>query len=256
MGAERQRRRATPIALVVTVVILLAAAPQAQASEIALRSPAGVLKVRGATAELLAHGKRVRLWGALDARHPSRARPQVSFRKRYTHRRLGGTCRRAERRVALQVRVCRASDGTYWALQVWRRLARNFGGSLAAAAPELHVSRYTTAARFVDLRWSVRYRLPRLCGRYVYRGRGVHGFRSTRVGSPLDAYGRNVYLDIRLRRGRWVREMGFLAQAPDGRFCYLFRRALRPVPGGLVRLTAMGPGVTPIVRAVVRVPRG
>jgi hypothetical protein len=48
----------------------------------------------------------------------------------------------------------------------------------------------------------------------------VHGFRSTSWGVPLDAYGRNVYLDLynsALGPG-WRRENYFLAQMRDGRF--------------------------------------
>jgi hypothetical protein len=101
-------------------------------------------------------------------------------------------------------------------------------------------------------------------GRLTYRGRGVHGFRASPAGAPLDGYGRLVYLDTynsRLGAG-WKRENSFLSGNPNGRFCYLFVAHERyagyppgpprpPANGERYRLTAGGPGVTPLVTATV-----
>jgi hypothetical protein len=82
-------------------------------------------------------------------------------------------------------------------------------------------------------------------GRYIYRGRAVHGFRSTSTGVPLDAFGRNVYLDLynsRLGPG-WHRDNSFLAQMGNGQFLY----RLKFGTAERYRVCAIGPGVTPIV---------
>jgi hypothetical protein len=58
-----------------------------------------------------------------------------------------------------------------------------------------------------------------------------------------------------LGRG-WHRENSFLAQAPDGRWCYSFSgSAARALGERFLRVTASGPGVTPIIRAILLPPR-
>ena len=84
-----------------------------------------------------------------------------------------------------------------------------------------------------------------------YGGAPVHGFRSTPAGVPLDAYGRNFYLDTynsALGAG-WRRENSFLARNPTGAFCYgLIPHGARPSGRGeRYRVTVIGPGVTPDV---------
>jgi hypothetical protein len=200
---------------------------------------------------------RVAVWGAIDARQPVDAngdripdRPQVFFRKDYSAPRplkaKGMVClpARGVPRLPMLIRICRAPDGTYWTLQRFRRLMRNFGG--ADAKPELWPSHFTfPVAKFEDLRVDG----IMISGRLTYRRRGVHGFRSTSTGVPLDGYGRSVYLDVLngpYGRG-WRRENLFPAQAPDGRFEYRLKNG----KGDRYRVTAVGPGVTPIVRAEV-----
>ena len=46
----------------------------------------------------------------------------------------------------------------------------------------------------MKLDW-VQRRYDHLYGKLTYRGKPVHGFRSTHRGNPLDTYGRNIYLD-------------------------------------------------------------
>jgi hypothetical protein len=103
-------------------------------------------------------------------------------------------------------------------------------------------------------------RYHHVSGSLTYRGAPVFGFRATRHGSPLDGYGRNVYLDTydsAYGRG-WRREGAFLTHRPTGAFCYgLFRRRGRTSGmGRAYRATVVGPGVTPDVswrsRAEVR----
>ena len=102
----------------------------------------------------------------------------------------------------------------------------------------------------VELNWAYR-RYDHLFGKYMYRGRPVHGFKSTSTGVPLDTFGRNLYLDTAdsaYGRG-WERENSFLTHTGSGAFCYgLFPHGGRPAGNGSeYRLTVQGPGVTPDV---------
>ena len=97
--------------------------------------------------------------------------------------------------------------------------------------------------------WAYR-RFDHLYGRYSYQGQPVHGFRVTPQGSPLDDYGRNLYLDTQDSRygAGWRRENSFLAQRANGAFCYgFYPHGGRPGKGTQYRATVIGPGVAPDV---------
>lgn len=191
--------------------------------------------------------------GAIDARAPSRSRPQVRFRIRYG---AGGkgVCRPYDGPpLAWLVKACKAPDGSYWALQSWQRLKPNYGG--AEGATELHLSHWrgAIAQLVVDQNWAEgRYR--HIFGRLTYRGLGVYGFKATGTGAPLDSYGRNIYVDTfdsAYGKG-WRRENSFLTHHRGktlGDFCYgFFPHAGHPDgQGSRYRATAEGPGVTPDV---------
>jgi hypothetical protein len=193
-----------------------------------------------------AHGRlwRVRAWGAINARHPTPRRPQVQFRIRRDGKPITNVCRRyAGPPLPWLVTACTAPDGSHWAVQRFRRK-----GPWA-----LHLSRWTgplaKLEAWADWSWSGRFH--HLFGRLTYRGRPVHGFRTTSTGARLDKYGRLVYvdtLDSALGRG-WRRENSFVTHKPTGVFCYTFRsRGGRPSGHGRrYRLTVEGPGVTPDV---------
>jgi hypothetical protein len=207
--------------------------------------------------------KHVLAWGARDALAPTQARPQVKLRLDYS----GGSvafgrplwqapnvCRPYRGpKLPLLVAACTAPDGSFWAAQQWQRLTPV--GSSAGVA-ELHLSHWTGMPASLDVHVDARPSADILFGQYTYRGVPVHGFRWTRRGSPLDTYGRNVYLDTygSAYGGGWHRENGFLAKKPGGLFCY----ALGPAhgKGALYRATALGPGVTPIVSWVGRAQPG
>src|SRR5215475_1289140 len=191
--------------------------------------------------------------GAINARTPNRARPQVRFRIRY---RVGGSgvCGPYDGPpLAWLVKACKAPDGSYWALQKWQRFKPNYGGSRGAW--ELHLSHWRGAlAQLVIYQdWAYgRYR--HIFGRLTYRGRGVYGYTATGQGAPLDSYGRNVYLDTfdsAYGKG-WHRENSFLTHHRGhtlGDFCYgFFRHGAHPSGQGIeYRTTVEGPGVTPDV---------
>jgi hypothetical protein len=193
-------------------------------------------------------------WGAINARVPSRSRPQVAFKLRYGVRGGSGVCRPYDGpALAFLVKACTAPDGSYWALQSWQRLKPNYGGKQGAW--ELHLSHWRgpLARLAVYENWTGNgYR--HIFGRLTYRGRGVYGFDSTPRGAPRDGYGRNIYLDTydsAYGRG-WHRENGFLTHHRGrslGDFCYgFFPHSAHPSGEGTrYRAMAEGPGVTPDV---------
>ena len=219
--------------------------------------------------------RRVLLSGAINARHPTARVAQVKFALDYSGGR-GRPFRDAclpydGPALAWLVTACKAPDGSYWAVQSWRRLlpALGFAPWLPShTARELRVSHWRgPLAKLEAWRdWRLRGAVHGLFGRLTYGGRPVYGFGHTRFGSPRDGYGRNLYLDTyNSAYGRgWRRENGFLAHRPSGVFCYAFWR-FRPVQGydrpsgwptsrrrppgngQLYRITVIGPGVTPDV---------
>ena len=242
-------------------------APSATASQLVDRNASGVrLAVNGRGEALItytAHGtlKHVLAWGAINARAPSRAQPQVAFKLDYAGgfgkyrrgywKRFGNRCGAYRGQpLAWLVTVCTAPDGSNWALQAWQRPLRNYGG--AHSAWELRLSHWTglQAALTVITDWAYR-RFDHLYGSLVYRGKPAYGFHTTRLGAPLDRYGRLIYVDTfgsRYGPG-WRRENSFVTHRPTGIFCYgFFPHGRRPAGKGTrYRATAIGPGVTPDV---------
>jgi hypothetical protein len=201
-------------------------------------------RVGGRTTKLTA-------WGAINARTPNRSVPQVKFRLHYG---LGGTgvCLPYNGPpLAWLVKACKAPDGTYWALQAWKRLIPT-GGTQGAV--ELHLSHWSGAIAELEIHqnWADGH-VRHIFGRLTYNGKGVYGFSSTPHGNPLDSYGRNVFVDTfdsGYGKG-WHREAGFLTHHlgnTPGDFCYGFFDPGRPSGQGTkYRATVEGPGVTPDV---------
>jgi hypothetical protein len=243
--------------ILAAVLGALAAVPAASASFIVDRGATEVtLRVSGTRAivDYRAHGhlEHAVLWGAVDARQPSPTVPQVSFHVRFGHGRLaGGGCGRYDGpALPLLVAACKAPDGSYWALQSWRRLLPDYGGRTAPS--ELHASHWTGPLPKLEVwqDWSAG-RVQHFFGRLTYHGRPVYGLQASSAGNPLDGYGRNVYLatlDSRYGPG-WRRENSFLTHRPTGAFCYaLFPHGNHPSGAGKeYRMRVSGPGVTPIV---------
>jgi hypothetical protein len=240
------------------VLVVLAFAGDAAASELIGRDAGRVdLHVNAAGQAHVAWSedgsiRHVVAAGAINARPPKAGMPQVSFRLRYGARSIAGAgCARYDGPpLAWLIAACTAADGSYWALQRWQRLKPNYGGK--SGGWELRLSHWSGPLPVLELwtDWAYR-RFDHLYGRYTYRGEPVHGFRATPRGNPLDDYGRNVYLDtLNSRYGPgWRRENSFLAQRPNGAFCYgFYPHGSRPAGQGThYRATVIGPGVTPDV---------
>ena len=194
---------------------------------------------------------RVLASGAVNARAPSKTVPQVQFTLDTRGGDVHNTCTPVSLPLAWLVTACKATDGSYWALQSWQRLLPNGGArpAPAQAVRELRLSHWRgpAATLTIHLGWAYR-RYVQLYGLFDYGG-PVFGYH-VRSGVPLDGYGRNIYvdaLDSDLGAG-WRRVNSFLAHAPVGAFCYgFYPHGGRLGVGRLLRATAIGPGVTPDV---------
>ncbi len=278
-----RRRHLAALAVLASIV----AAPEASyASEKLTDNASNVtLKVdSGGRAVVLftRNGRRLHplIWGAVNARHPNPRAGQVKFKVDYSGgygrfrkpiwKTMKNRCRPYDGPpLPWLVAACKAPNGSYWALQEFKRLLPNLGISpwlRKHSARELHISHWTGRPATLDVwaDWVMSFRYHELFGRLTYQGEPVFGFSATRSGAPLDGYGRLIYLDVlnsRLGPG-WKRENSFLARRPDGHFCYHFVARARyagypagpvrpPAQGERYRLTAGGPGVTPLVMAQV-----
>lgn len=258
----------------------LAAGP-AYASEIVGRNASQVsLKVDGKGYALVTFTeagkvKHVLFWGAVNAKPPTPGSNQVEFKRDFAggwgefHSLYWKTMKNACRpydgpALPWLVTACTAPDGSYWALQSWQRMLPDLGEDPwkpEQSVWELHISHWTGQPAQLDvyLDWSYHGRFHHLFGQLVYGGKPVYGFASTHSGSPLDGFGRNVYLDTfdSAYGSGWKRENSFLTHAPNGTFCYGFYPhppyagyppGNRPAGNGAqYRATVIGPGVTPDV---------
>jgi hypothetical protein len=222
-----------------------------------------------------AHGRtfHVLASGAINARQPNPNVTLVRFKLDYsggrdkTWRSFKNTCQRYDGDgLAWSVTACKATDGSYWALQKWQRMLPNAGYRPWLASQkvwELRLSHWTgpIAELEVYTNWVYSGRFHAIFGRASYNGVGIHGFKTTSSGNPLDTYGRNLYLDSFDSYGPgWHRVNSFVAHGPEsGMFCYGFypygrypgypaQRTVKMTGAGTkYRLTMIGPGVTPDV---------
>jgi hypothetical protein len=122
-------------------------------------------------------------------------------------------------RLPLKAMVWRTPDGTFWALQQWRRL-RGY-------PVELRFSRWRGAPTRLTLQAvCCKWRSERIRGRASFHGKPIYGFFNTPAGVPLDKFGRNVYLDT-FRYGKWRRMMGILTHRYDGSYSLWIRKYWR-----------------------------
>jgi hypothetical protein len=126
--------------------------------------------------------------------------------------------------------VRQTPDGSFYALQAWRRLD--------TGPVELRFSRWQGEPTKLTLSTvCCKWGHENVVGAASFHGRPIYGFKATRQGDPLDPYGRNVYLDS-YRGGQWQRMMGILTHRPTGSFSLWIRPEWA---GGEYRGTIPGP---------------
>jgi hypothetical protein len=265
--------------LAAALAACLAGARTAESSVLIARSAHGVsLSVTPGGKALIRYDNGGRqyvvAWGALNARpHPKCGSLQGALcgprQVEMQHRRIfaagaaGNRIIRGRNRclhydgpkLAWAVAVCKAPDGSYWALQSWVRIARNHG-AIAGGVKELRLSHWSGSVEKVVVKqtWQKAHHHygERLYGQITYHGQPVYGLRWNHIGVPMDGYGRVMYFDTQgSKYGEgWHRLDGFLSKPNSGQYCYnigLFGPHSDGA-GQLYRVTAMGTGVTPDVR--------
>jgi hypothetical protein len=153
---------------------------------------------------------------------------------------------------------CRASDGSYWALQEWVRLAPMRGlppFRPEQTARELHVSHWNGPLPSLEVwpNWTYAGRWQGFFGRLTYRGEPVYGSESS-------SFGQYAFIDTHnsIYGPGWKHDAGKALHRRNGAFCYSFvpqhpprdypTHELRgPGLGDRHRVNVVGPGVTPIV---------
>jgi hypothetical protein len=262
--------------LLVVLIAALVLAPAAGAAEILARNAKGIrLATDDQGRAMVTYTTGSKTWhafvyGAINARQPSRTQKQVKFTIDYSGGRgewkqFKNTCQRYDGpSLGWLVGACKASDGSYWALQTWKRMLPNVGYAPWLGyqnAYELHISHWSGEIAELEVYndWIFGNRFHEIFGRASYRGEGIHGFGSTKKGVPTDTYGRLIFLDTfnSAYGPGWKRENSFLAHNPSGMFCYGFypRSSYGSYPNPRnekldghskkYRLTLSGPGVTP-----------
>jgi hypothetical protein len=209
--------------------------------------------------------KHVLAWGAVNAIAPTRSRVQVAFKIDYAGgwgkyhslywKTFKNSCKAYDGpALAWSVTACKASDGSYWALQAWQRALPNYGiaATPAQSVWELRLSHWTGDLPVLSIQtdWAW-HQWDHLFGTFTYADSPVYGFKATAGGNPLDTFGRNVYVDTfdSTYGTGWKRENSFLTHTGDGVFCYSFNpHGSHPAgKGAQYRATVEGPGVTPDV---------
>jgi hypothetical protein len=226
--------------------------------------------------------RHVLVWGAIDGiPHPTdppstQARFRLDYSGGWKSRRnpdywrtFRDGCRRYDGpALPFFVAGCTAPDGTYWALQAWRRNLpmRGFAPwTDKQRGVELHVSHWSGPLPRLQVyrHWTYGRSAQGIFGRLVYRGRPVYGTR-TPSATVRDEWSRNVYIDTfdSDYGPGWKHDTAIGTHARNGGFCYSFVPQAPPAgypstkPNGRGlgekhRISAIGPGVTPIVQTIV-----
>jgi hypothetical protein len=246
-------------ALTASVVALLTLAGTAAASNLVTDSATNVRLAVSSSAALITYtrnglAQQAYAWGAVNARFPSRVRPQVEFQVAYNrgHAAPGGCLPYDGPPLPWLVVACRAPDGSYWAVQSWRRRLPNYGLAPTPdqAVLELRVSHWKGPLHVFTVKqdWAYR-RFHHLYGSVAYLGHPMYGFATTSWGDPTDRYGVLIYVDTfnSAYGAGWQRENSFVTHKPKGIFCYGFypHAGHPPGRGANYRATVVGPGVLP-----------
>lgn len=182
--------------------------------------------------------------------------------RRYNGPRLR-TARRANLKhpMARLHAICRGPDGSYWALQSWERLVKNYGGRYGTAPRELRISRWTgwPANLTGNSHWIYQGAKISLMGELKFKGRPWSAKSWASNGSVTDGIGRNLVIDSYgsdMGPG-WRRVNAILTHKPKGIWCLNLNN--KPIAGtnrmsgtgmspvGRYRIGVAGPGVSPDV---------
>jgi hypothetical protein len=224
--------------------------------------------------------RHVLFWGAVNAApNPSAGGAQQTFRIDYSGgwksrhdarywRSFRNVCRPySGPQLPFFVTGCTAPDGSFWALQSWQRNLpmRGFAPwTPQQSGYELHVSHWSGELPQLEVyrHWTYGNAHQGFFGRLTYDGQPVYGTRSPSA-SVSDEWARNVYIDTfdSDYGPGWRHDTAITTHPGSGGFCYSF--VPQPPPSGYpsdrphgtglgtrYRISAMGPGVTPIVQWV------
>jgi hypothetical protein len=186
------------------------------ASVLAQASIMVAIGARDASLRVDAAGKAEVTWTGSDgARRSLVIDPSGSLR--FGVRSIGADVSHATGAVLLPwlVVVRQTPDGRFYALQAWQRL-HNGPVELRFSRWRGDPTRLTLQA--VCCKWGG----ENIRGEASFHGKAIYGYHATPRGSPLDPYGRNVYLDT-YRSGGWQRMMGILTHQPTGFFSLWIR---------------------------------
>ncbi len=270
-------------ALLLVVALAGIAALPASASQLVDRDVAHVRLAVNAMGEAMVtytrpngQVRRVLAWGALDAVAPDPTISQQRFRLDYSggwgkHRKarywrtFKNVCRPySGPPLVYALAACTAPDGTHWALQSWQRVQplRGVAGFLPGhLAWELHLSHWSKPLPVLEVspNWTYGGTLQGLFGRLLFEGKPVHGYR-TPTRKQSNGHARYVYIDTfnSAYGPGWKRDGAKVTHVGNGGFCYSFAPLVQSPPGYPAvpalsgkgerhRVTAMGPGVTPVI---------
>ena len=172
--------------------------------------------------------KRVLVWGAINARPPTKFQKQFKLHVDYAGgwgkyhtlywKHFVNQCQKYDGPALPNVVTeCKAPDGSYWAVQQWPQALPDLGFTpftAAQSAKWLEISHWTgpIASLTVNTDWVYSGRFQELFGQYMYAGDPVYGYGTTSVGAPTDNYGRLIYLDTfnSVYGKGWRRENSFV----------------------------------------------
>lgn len=158
--------------------------------------------------------------------------------------------------------ICKASDGTFWAVQSYQYTSTptmNYGAKVGSSKYpyQLRVSHWSGPIATIEARanWSYAGRYQHLFGLVQYKGKGVFGFKHKLDGECQDKFCRNIAIDSYDSDygPGWHRANAILVNAPNGQWCFGLTKkgttAGQRLTGaskvGKYRVYLSGPGVTP-----------
>ncbi len=169
--------------------------------------------------------------------------------------------------------ICKAPDGTYWAVQSYQYTSSpsmNYGAKIGDRKYpyQLRVAHWSGPIATIQARanWSYAGRYQHLFGLVQYQGKGVFGFKHKLNGACQDRFCRNIAIDSydSTYGPGWHRANAILVNAPNGQWCFGLTK--KGTSGGAAttgaskvgkyRVYLSGPGVTPDPMLTIQGPGG